>query len=69
MKNTKWVLLFYFILTGLLMSAVLVIGADSGYLVVKGTWVWVYTSLGFLLLSIMIGYVVKPADPAEGRRS
>ncbi|GIO68136.1 MAG TPA: sensor histidine kinase [Paenibacillus cookii] len=57
MKNTKWVLLFYFILTGLLMSAVLVIGADSGYLVVKGTWVWVYTSLGFLLLSIIIGYV------------
>ncbi|MFU1794093.1 histidine kinase [Paenibacillus azoreducens] len=57
MKNTKWVLLFYFLLTGLLMSVVIYIGSQSGYLIVKGTWVWVYTSLGFLLFSIIIGYM------------
>ncbi|MCJ8013361.1 sensor histidine kinase [Paenibacillus sp. KQZ6P-2] len=56
MKNTKWVLLFYFLLSGLLMSAV-IYGVNSGHLIVKGTWVWVYTSLGFLLLSIVIGYI------------
>lgn len=57
MKNTKWMLLFYFLLTGLLMTAIFYIGSDSGYLVIKGTWVWIYSCLGFLLLSIIIGYM------------
>lgn len=57
LKNTKWMLLFYFLLTGLLMSAIFYIGSDSGYIVMKGTWVWIYSCLGFLLLSIVIGYM------------
>ncbi|GAB6988386.1 sensor histidine kinase [Paenibacillus pini] len=56
-KNTKWALWIYFVVMGLMMSIMLYIGNDTGYLTIHGTWVWVYLSLGFLLFSIIVGYM------------
>lgn len=57
LKNTKWELLLYFLLTGSLAAIALYIGSRSGVIVVRDPRVWIYNVVAIVVLTLIIGYV------------
>ncbi|MBP2002188.1 signal transduction histidine kinase [Paenibacillus shirakamiensis] len=57
LKNTKWELLLYFLLTGSMTAVALYVGSESGYIEVKDSRMWVYYVLGIVLFTVIIGYI------------
>lgn len=57
LKNTKWELLLFFLLTGSLAAITLYIGTITGVIVVHDSRVWIYDVAGVVVLTLIIGYV------------
>ncbi|WP_055109000.1 sensor histidine kinase [Paenibacillus ihumii] len=57
LKNTKWELLLYFLLTGSLTAAALYIGSVFGAILVIDPRVWIYIIAGILVFILIIGYI------------
>ncbi|MDQ0087145.1 signal transduction histidine kinase [Paenibacillus anaericanus] len=57
LKNTKWELLFYFLLTGSITAAALYIGSISKIIVVNDARVWIYGMAGSVIVTFVIGYI------------
>lgn len=57
LKNTKWELLCYFLLTSSLSGVAFYIGTNTGIIVVKDSSVWLYNIAGIFFLSLIIGYI------------
>ncbi|MUG87381.1 sensor histidine kinase [Paenibacillus timonensis] len=57
LKNTKWELLCYFLLTGSLTAVAFYIGTNTGVIVVSDPWVWIYDMAGIVVLALIIGYI------------
>lgn len=57
LKNTKWELLFFFLLTGSLAAAVLFIGTITGVIVVRDSRLWLYSMAGIVTLTLILGYI------------
>lgn len=57
LKNTKWELLLFFLLTGSLTAITLYIGTITGVIVVHDSRVWIYDVAGVVVLTLIIGYV------------
>lgn len=57
LKNTKWELLLYFLLTGSLTAAALYIGSIFGAILLIDPRVWIYTIAGILVFPLIIGYI------------
>lgn len=57
LKNTKWLLMFYFLLSGVIMAAIIYMGIYMGYIEVKDNVMWLYYSLGIIIFTVVIGYM------------
>ncbi|GJM70640.1 hypothetical protein HMSSN036_28560 [Paenibacillus macerans] len=57
LKNTKWELLCYFLLTGGLTAAALYIGSKTGVIHVGDPHVWIYDIAGIVVFTLIIGYI------------
>ncbi|MNO69245.1 Sensor histidine kinase LiaS [compost metagenome] len=57
LKNTKWELLFYFLLTGSLAAIALYIGSVTGVILVNDPRIWIYDIVGIVVLTLIIGYI------------
>lgn len=57
MKNTKWELLCYFLLTGSLTALTIYLGCESGYIEVRDYRAWIYYVIGTLICTLIIGYI------------
>ncbi|WP_234414376.1 sensor histidine kinase [Paenibacillus sp. CAA11] len=57
MKNTKWELLSYFLLTGIVTAGAFYAGCEAGYIVVKDARMWIYYVVGVLIFTLVIGYI------------
>ncbi|GAA0133555.1 two-component system sensor histidine kinase LiaS [Paenibacillus sp. YSY-4.3] len=57
LKNTKWELLLYFLLTGSLTAVALYVGSIFGAVLVIDPRVWIYIIAGILVFSLIIGYI------------
>lgn len=57
LKNTKWLLLFYFLLSGVVMAAIIYMGIYMDYIEVKDNVMWLYYSLGIIIFTVVIGYM------------
>src|SRR4051812_45222750 len=57
LKNTKWLLMFYFLLSGVVMAAIIYMGVYMGYIEVKDNVMWLYYSLGIFIFTVVIGYM------------
>jgi NarL family two-component system sensor histidine kinase LiaS len=56
-KSTKWLLLFYFLLSGIVMAFVIYVGSCLGYIEIKDNVMWIYYSLGIVVFTVVIGYM------------
>ncbi|MGF7046656.1 signal transduction histidine kinase [Paenibacillus sp. DS2015] len=56
-KSTKWVLLFYFLLSGVVTSGVIYMGNYMGYIEIKDSRMWLFYSLGIVIFIVVIGYM------------
>ncbi|WP_438347260.1 histidine kinase [Paenibacillus sp. FA6] len=56
-KSTKWLLLLYFLLSGVVMAGVIYAGSYLGYIEIKNSVMWVYYSLGIIVFTVVIGYM------------
>lgn len=56
-KNTKWVLLFYFLLCGLVVAGALYIGNYNGMIIITDNRVWLYYTIGIVIFTVIIGYM------------
>ncbi|AIQ12113.1 sensor histidine kinase [Paenibacillus durus] len=56
-KNTKWVLLLYFLLCGSVTALLMYAGSCLGYIEVEDSRMWVYLCLGIVLFTAVIGYM------------
>lgn len=56
-KNTKWVLLLYFLLCGSVTAVLMYAGSCLGYIRVVDYRMWVYLCLGIVLFTAVIGYM------------
>ncbi|AKG34014.1 sensor histidine kinase [Paenibacillus durus] len=56
-KNTKWVLLLYFLLCGSVTALLMYAGSCLGYIEVEDYRMWVYLCLGIVLFTAVIGYM------------
>ncbi|MFD1178469.1 histidine kinase [Paenibacillus puldeungensis] len=59
LKNTKWELLFYFLLTGSLSAVALYVGSITGVIKVCDPRVWIYDITGTVVLTLIIGYIAS----------
>lgn len=57
LKNTKWELLLYFLLTGSLTAVALYVGSIFGAVHVIDPRVWIYIIAGILVFILIIGYI------------
>ncbi|MFP4978014.1 sensor histidine kinase [Paenibacillus sp. CN-4] len=57
MKNTKWVLLFYFLLSGGVAAGLMYAGSSLGYIDVVDGNMWLYLCLVLVLFTIIVGYM------------
>lgn len=57
LKSTKWELLFYFLLAGLLTAGFLYVGVSASYIVVTEARMWLYYVAGILIFTVVIGYI------------
>ncbi|WHX50602.1 sensor histidine kinase [Paenibacillus woosongensis] len=57
LKNTKWELLLYFLLTGSLTAVALYVGSIFGAVLVIDPRVWIYIIAGILVFILIIGYI------------
>ncbi|GGA38403.1 sensor histidine kinase LiaS [Paenibacillus physcomitrellae] len=57
LKSTKWELLFYFLLTGVLTAGILYAGNSTDYIVVSDPRVWIYYVAGIVVFTVVIGYI------------
>ncbi len=57
LKNTKWELLLFFLLTGSLAAITLYIGTITGVIVVHDSRLWIYDVAGVVVLTLIIGYI------------
>ncbi|HEY4431345.1 MAG TPA: histidine kinase, partial [Paenibacillus sp.] len=56
-SNTKWLLLFYFLLTGAVSAGLMYAGTCLGYIEVMDYRMWLYLCLGIVLFTVVIGYM------------
>lgn len=56
-KNTKWVLLLYFLLCGGVTAALVYAGSCLGYIEIVDSRMWVYLTAGIVIFTVMIGYM------------
>ncbi|MEF2966895.1 histidine kinase [Paenibacillus sp. M1] len=57
LKNTKWELLLFFLLTGGLGAIALYIGSAAGVIVIRNPRIWVYNIAAVAAVALIIGYV------------
>ncbi|MFD3257740.1 histidine kinase [Paenibacillus lentus] len=57
LKNTKWELLLFFLLTGSLTAVALYVGSIFGAVLVIDPRVWIYIIAGILVFILIIGYI------------
>ncbi|WP_420488773.1 histidine kinase [Paenibacillus caui] len=57
LKSTKWELLCYFLLTGVLTAGVLFAGNWAHYIEVTDSRIWIYYLMGILIFTVVIGYI------------
>lgn len=57
LHNTKWVLLFYFLLSGGVSAGLVYAGTCLGYIEVVDYRMWVYLTLGIVLFAVIVGYM------------
>ncbi|AOZ92065.1 sensor histidine kinase [Paenibacillus crassostreae] len=57
LKNTKWLLLLYFLLSGVVMAGIIYVGSYLGFIEIKNNVMWVYYSLGIITFTVVIGYM------------
>lgn len=57
LKNTKWVILFYFLLIGAGVAVFLYTANQSGYIHIEDNRLWVYYTVGVLLFTGIAGYI------------
>ena len=57
LKNTKWVILFYFLLIGAGVAVFLYAANQSGYIHIEDNRLWVYYTVGVLLFTGIAGYI------------
>ncbi|KOP69141.1 histidine kinase [Bacillus sp. FJAT-18019] len=57
LKNTKWVIMFYFLLIGAGVAVFLYTANQSGYIHIEDNRLWVYYTVGVLLFIGIAGYI------------
>ncbi|MHA0856652.1 sensor histidine kinase [Paenibacillus sp. CMAA1364] len=57
MRSTKWLLLLYFLLSGIVMAGVIYACSYMGYIVIKDSRMWIYYLMGTILFTVIIGYM------------
>lgn len=57
LKNTKWELLLFFLMTGSLAAIVRYVGTVTGVIVVLEPRLWLYDMAGVVVLTLIIGYI------------
>ncbi|MFC3749234.1 histidine kinase [Paenibacillus sp. GCM10012306] len=57
LHNTKWVLLFYFLLSGGVSAGLVYAGTCLGYIEVVDYRMWVYLTIGIVLFAVIVGYM------------
>ncbi|WP_106766581.1 sensor histidine kinase [Paenibacillus faecalis] len=56
-KNTKWVLMLYFLLIGAGVAVFLYIADQAGYMIIEDNRLWVYYTVGIILFTGIVGYI------------
>ncbi|WP_339316477.1 HAMP domain-containing sensor histidine kinase [Paenibacillus sp. FSL R10-2734] len=56
-SNTKWLLTFYFLLSGGVSAGLMYAGACLGYIEVEDYRMWLYLCIGIVLCAVIIGYM------------
>jgi len=56
-KNTKWVLQFYFLLSGVVTAGLIYAGSCLGYIDVVDYRMWLYLCAGIVLFTVVLGYM------------
>ncbi|KAA8999634.1 HAMP domain-containing sensor histidine kinase [Paenibacillus spiritus] len=57
LKNTKWVLLLYFLISGSMTALLMYAGTCFGYIRVADYRMWVYLTASIVLFTVVIGYM------------
>ncbi|MGM1048568.1 Signal transduction histidine kinase [Paenibacillus uliginis N3/975] len=56
-KNTKWVLMLYFLLIGAAVAVFLYVADQGGYIIIEDNRLWVYYTVGIVLFTGIAGYI------------
>ncbi|GAA0384340.1 sensor histidine kinase [Paenibacillus motobuensis] len=57
LKNTKWELLGFFLLTGSLAAIASYIGVRAGIIIIGDPYIWFYEMIAIVVLTLIIGYI------------
>lgn len=56
-KNTKWVIMLYFLLIGAAVAVFLYLADGAGYIIIEDNRLWVYYAVGIVLFTGIAGYI------------
>ncbi|MFI2856463.1 HAMP domain-containing sensor histidine kinase [Paenibacillus sp. JSM ZJ436] len=56
-KNTKWVIVMYFLTIGAVVALFLYLAGEGGYLTIRDHRLWWYYTAGILLFTVIAGYI------------